>query len=137
MAAPLVTTHRPIYFVCSLVSGVGKCEELKYFILPTFFLKSVMLTLFQIRCYYRNYVFFLGKYKLKLFPKIYIYILKKLVIAFDLLFYGNSKEMIYNIMKKALLLVNYHTLAQVKCKNTKTEADCFQHNAQCTVFYFV
>ena len=55
-------------------------------------------------------------------------------MAFDLLFYGNSKEMIYNIMKKALLLVNYHTLAQVKCKEyTKTEADCFQHNA----LYFI
>ena len=42
--------------------------------------------------------------------------------------------MIYNIMKKALLLVNYHTLAQVKCKEyTKTEADCFQHNT----LYFI
>ena len=42
--------------------------------------------------------------------------------------------MIYNIMKKALLLVNNHTLAEVKCEEyTKTEADCFQHNT----LYFI
>ena len=109
MAAPLVTTHRPICFVCSLVSGVGKCEELKYFILPTFFLKSVMLTLFHLFVVITETMFFswgsiLTQVQVKAFPKKYIYI-KKLVIAFDLLFNGNSKEMIYNIMKKALLLV--------------------------------